>query len=54
MCDMVAWGEVEACLYTFEAHLTKSVEAVFAKENTNLALISGRLTSVLQPTVFLE
>ena len=32
---------------TFEAHLTENVKAVFTKENTNLAPIPCRLTSVL-------
>ena len=39
---------------TFEAHVTENVKAVFAKENSNLALIPHRLTSVLEPIVFLE
>ena len=32
---------------TFEAHVTENEKAVFAKENSNLALIPHRLTSVL-------
>ena len=32
---------------TFEAHVTENGQAVFAKENSNLALIPYRLTSVL-------
>ena len=32
---------------TVEAHVTENVKVVFAKENTNLALIPCRLTSVL-------
>ena len=32
---------------TFESHVTENVEVVFAKENTNLAVIPRRLTSVL-------
>ena len=32
---------------TFEAHVIENVKVVFAKENSNLALISRRLTSVL-------
>ena len=32
---------------TFESHVTKNVKAVCAKENTNLALIPRRLTSVV-------
>ena len=32
---------------TFEAHVTENVNVVFAKENSNLALIPRRLTSVL-------
>ena len=40
---------------TFEAHMTESLKAVLAKENTNyLALIPDRLTFVLQPLMFLE
>ena len=39
---------------TFEAHVTESVKAVCAKENTNLALIPCRLTSVLKTLVFPE
>lgn len=33
----------------FEAHVTESVKAAFVRENTNLAVISGGLTSILQP-----
>ena len=32
---------------TFEASVTENVKVLFAKENTNLAQIPGRLTSVL-------
>ena len=32
---------------TFESHVTENVKVVFAKENTNLALIPRRLTSVV-------
>ena len=32
---------------TFEAHVTENVKVVFTKENSNLALIPRRLTSVL-------
>jgi len=40
---------------TFEAHMTESLKAVLAKEDTNyLALIPDRLTFVLQPLMFLE
>ena len=43
----MAWEEGEAwCVYdVFEAHVTESVKAAFARENTNLAVtvISGRL-----------
>ena len=53
MCVMAPWVEVDAC-FTFEAHVTDSLKAVFAKENTNLALIPRRSTSVLKPMVFLE
>ena len=42
--NVVAWEDVAAC---FEAHVTENVKVVFAKENTNLALIPCRLTSVL-------
>ena len=38
----------------FEPHVTENVKAVFAKENTNLVPVAGRLTSVLQPLLFLE
>ena len=37
-----------------EALPTKSVKEVFAKKSTNFALVPGRLTSVLQPLLFLE
>jgi len=37
---------------TFEAHEIENVKAVFANANTHLALIPGRLTSVLQSLVF--
>lgn len=53
----MAWREVEACLFmyeTFKAHLIENVKALFAKGDTNLAVISGRFTSVLQPLVFHE
>ena len=33
----------------FAAHVTESLKAAFARENTNLAVIPGRLTSILQP-----
>ena len=33
----------------FEAHMTESVKAAIARENTNLAVITGGLTSLLQP-----
>ena len=33
----------------FEAHMTESVKAAIARENTNLADIPGGLTSLLQP-----
>ena len=33
----------------FEAHVTESVKAAIARENTNLAVIPGGLTSLLQP-----
>ena len=33
----------------FEAHVTESVKAAFVRENTNLAVIPGGLTSILQP-----
>jgi len=33
----------------FEAHITESVKAAFVRENTNLAVIRGGLTSILQP-----
>ena len=33
----------------FEAHLTESVKAAFVRENMNLAVIPGGLTSILQP-----
>ena len=36
-------------VYAFEAHETKSVKTAFVKENTNLAVIPGGLTSILQP-----
>ena len=39
---------------TFEAHVAESLKAVFAKENTNLAPIPYRSTSVLKLMVFLE
>jgi len=54
MHDLVAWEDVKSCLFicTFEAQVTENVKAVFVKEN--LALIPGRLTLVLQPSVFLE
>ena len=32
-----------------EAHMTESVKAAFVRENTNLAVIPGGLTSMLQP-----
>ena len=32
----------------FEAHVTKSVKAAFVRENTNLAVIPGGLTSISQ------
>ena len=35
--------------HAFEAHVTESVKAAFVRENTNLAVISGGLTSILQP-----
>ena len=41
-------------LLVYEAHVTENVKVVFPKENTNLALIARRLTSVLEPIVFLE
>ena len=53
MHDVAAWGEAEVH-DTFEAYLKESVKAVFAKENTNWAQISGRLTSILQPLELLE
>ena len=36
MCYVVAWGEVEACLFyaAFEAHMTENMKVVFSKENT--------------------
>ena len=42
-------GEMKSVLVydTFEAHMTENAKAVFAKENSNLALIPHRLTSVL-------
>ena len=33
----------------FEAHVTESMKAAIARENTNLAVIPGGLTSLLQP-----
>jgi len=45
--NVVAWGDVYDSLLvydTFEGHLTENVKAVFAKENSNLALIPRRLT----------
>ena len=47
--NVVAWGDVAACLFMtpFEAHVTENVNVVFAKENSNLALIPRRLTSFL-------
>ena len=33
----------------FEAHVTDSVKSSFKRENTDLAVISGGLTSILQP-----
>ena len=45
-------GEKErpACFYdVFEAHVTESVKAAIARENTNLAVIPGGITSLLQP-----
>ena len=39
---------------TFEAHVTESVKAVFAKEITNLALTPGRLILILQALEFLK
>ena len=33
----------------FEAHVTESVKAAIAKENTNLAVVPGGLTSLRQP-----
>ena len=36
IANVVAWGDVAAC---FEAHVTENVNVVFAKGNTNLALI---------------
>ena len=33
----------------FEAHLTESVKAAIARENTNLAVIPGGLALLLQP-----
>jgi len=33
----------------FEAHVTDTVKAVFKRENTDLAIILGGLTSILQP-----
>ena len=36
-------------LDAFEAHVTDSVKTAIARENTNLAVIPGGLTSILQP-----
>lgn len=33
----------------FEAHVTDTVKAAFKRENTDLAVIPGGLTSILQP-----
>ena len=33
----------------FEAHVTERVKAAFMRENMNLAVILGGLTSILQP-----
>ena len=33
----------------FEAHVTESVKAAIARENTNLAVFPGGLTLLLQP-----
>lgn len=54
--DVVPWQDEGACLFIaqFEPHVTENVKAVFAKENTNLVPVAGRLTSVLQPLLFLE
>ena len=41
------WWPGENVYDTSEAHMTENVKVVFAKENTNLALIPRRLTSVL-------
>ena len=34
---------------SFEAHVTDTVKAPFKRENTDLAVILGGLTSLLQP-----
>ena len=38
-----------ACYDSFEAHVTDTVKASFKRENTELAVIPGGLTSLLQP-----
>lgn len=54
--DVVPWQDEGACLFMaqFEPHVTENMKAVFAKENTSLVPVAGRLTSVLQPLLFLE
>lgn len=50
MWDVVAWKDRSLLIYdTFEALLTKS-----GKAPNYFALVPGRLTSVLQPFLFLE
>ena len=41
-------------LDSFEAHKTEQVKRSFKSENTDLAVIPGGLTSVLQPRKCLE
>mgnify|MGYP006973600613 CR=1 FL=1 len=62
MLDMVAWGEINKQVSlpsllvhdTFQAYMTEHVKAVFTKEDSHLALIPGRLTTVLKHLGFLE
>ena len=48
---MVDWGDERSLLvYAFEARVTESMKAAFAEKTPiDLAVILGRLTSVLQP-----
>ena len=54
--NVVAWGDAAACLFMTPLKITwlKNVKVVFAKENSNLALIPRRLTNHSVPWVIEE